>query len=479
MKAYKYFHKDPYKAYVSNNLLLPKEFIQESVVKAALSFTLNIEEPVVDEDTGEAIGTRQKVLNMWDENLTHLVVPREFITRRQRETFGCEFVDLPPPEFEAVKIGNHIELRDEGQAAAFNALLSHDSGTLNLSCGRGKTVIALKAAATLKVPTIIVVNTTALLEQWREEIERHLDVDSVGILQGNRHDWEGHPIVLSMIHTLSQRRGHWSMDFRRRFGLVVYDEAHHVSAPLFVKSADLFFGKRYSLTATAQRTDGLEIIYQYHLGRVIHQNLTQDLIPTTIFHALQWSLPFNHKPQVVDKNGDVNTSRVRTYLGRLEWRNHLIYQHLLWDLEEGRQVLVLSHIVKHVRVLHDMLAARGAGMIIGDTPQDSRMSILKNCNPIFGTFQLAREGLNKPSLDTLYIVTPFSNSNDLQQSLGRIQRQYSNKLPPVARVFEDLAFDCCVKSCNNLRNILRGFTYPIERVTVTEEECLTTEIGIE
>ena len=468
MVAYRFRSLDSDKAYVSNNLLLPKEFANASVIKAALTFTLNDEEPIVDEDTGEVVGVRQKVLTMWDETRNHLVVPKEFIPEDQYAGFGCEFVHIHPPEFEAVRIDDNIMLRDDEQVAAYQALLQHTTGTLNLSCGKGKTVIALKAAATFKVPTIIVVNTTALLEQWREEIERHLGVDSVGILQGSTQDWRDHPIVVSMVHTLSNRRDQWPLEFRRRFGLVLYDEGHHMSAPVFVLSADLFFGRRFSLTATAQRTDGLEVVYQYHLGRVIHSNLTQELVPDTIFHVLEWDMPPAHRPMVVDRNDDINTSRVRTYLGRLDWRNNLIYNHLLSDLEEGRQILVLSHSVQHVQTLYDMLSAAGAGMITGDTPQESRMAILRNGNPIFGTFQLAREGLNKPSLDTLYVTTPFSNSNDLQQSWGRIQRRYEGKLQPLVRVFEDTAFSCCTKSCNSLRRVLRGFNYPYERVPLEE-----------
>ena len=102
-------------------------------------------------------------------------------------------------------------------------------------------------------------------------------------------------------------------------------------------------------------------------------------------------------------------------------------------------------------------------MIVGVTPQEDRMGILREMNPVFGTFQLAREGLNKPKLDTLYIVTPFSNSNDLQQSWGRIQRRYADKRPPIVRVFEDTAFSVCQKSCSNLRRYLRAFGYPFER----------------
>jgi len=467
MATCRYRTKDPDKAYVTNNLLLPKKFINPAVIKAALTFQLNDEEPVLDE-SGEVMGVRAKMLKMWDENKAHLIVPRSFIHPNQYRDFPCEFVQVPPPAYETVRIDDRITLRDEKQHEAYNALLENTTGTLNLSCGRGKTVIALKSAATFKVPTIVVVNTTALLEQWREEIQRHLGVDSVGVLQGTNQNWKHHPIVMAMVHTLSARSGTWPASFRRRFGLVLYDEGHHMSAPLFVQSADLFYGRRYSLTATAQRTDGLEVVYQYHLGRVIHSNLSQDLVPNTIFHVLKWVLPFGDKGLVIDRNGDINTPKVRTYLGRLDWRNQLIYQFLLTDLGEGRQILVLSHSVAHVEELQGYLSGMGAGMITGDTPQDQRMSILRLSNPIFGTFQLAREGLNKPTLDTLYIVTPFGNANDLQQSWGRIQRQCEGKKEPLVRVFEDTAFSCCAKSCSSLRTTLRRFNYPFEREITLE-----------
>jgi superfamily II DNA or RNA helicase len=457
----RYVEKDRDRAYLTNNLLLPKRFVNTSVIKAALTFVLNDEEPILDELSGEIIGSRPKTLKLWDETDSHVIVPRDFLPREQYQEFRCAFEEVPPPQFEEVRIDDHIELRDKEQLEAYEALLNNISGTLNLSCGKGKTVIALKAAATFKVPTLVVVNTTALLEQWKEEIERHLGVRSIGVLQGTTQNWKGHPIVLAMVHTLSNRS--WPTEFRRRFGLVLYDEGHHMSAPVFVLSADLFYGRRFSLTATASRTDGLEVVYQYHLGRVIHSNLTQELIPNTVFHTMKWEMPVEHKRLVVDRNEDISIPRVRTYLGRLEWRNNLIYELLLRDLQEGRQILVLSHSVGHVEALHNYLSAAGAGMITGETPQESRMAILRNGNPIFGTFQLAREGLNKPSLDTLYVVTPFSNSNDLQQAWGRIQRRFAGKKDPLVRVFEDAAFSCCVKSCGHLRGVLRKFNYPYER----------------
>jgi superfamily II DNA or RNA helicase len=465
------FHKvEPGRAYISNNLVLPKDGVHLAPIKAALTFQYG-EIEVFDED-GMPLGTRSDELKLWDENSHHIIVPRDFIDSKHYHEFGFDFVDHRPRSYPDADIQDNIYLRDEEQLAAYNALCTNDGGTMNLACGKGKTILALKLAAKFRVPTIIVVNTTALLEQWKQEVGKFLDVRSIGIVQGDQFDWE-HPIVISMVQTLSCYREQWPMRFRRHFGLVFYDEGHHMSAPVFVKSADLFFGKRYCLTATATRTDGLQAIYQHHLGRVIHKNLSQELIPKTFFYRLKWEFDERYKPRVIDSNNQISIPRVRTYLGELDWRNNLIYRHALDDIRKGRSLLILSHSVKHVERLVAKIAQCSdalPGIITGDTPQEERMHILHHRNPVVGTFQLAREGLNKPTLDTLYVTTPFSNPNDLQQSWGRIQRKDPNKKEPVVRVYEDLAFSCMERACRTLRGHLKSIGYPIQMKRINVED---------
>ncbi len=462
------FHKlSPDKAYVTNNLILPRKLIAEAPVKRALELVYG-EVDVIDE-MGNHMGTRPNILRLWDENEHHLIAPREFIPQKDWHRFKFEFINLSPKSFQKVKVEDSIHLRDLDQEAAFDSMLKHHSGTLNLSCGKGKTIIALKMVAWLRVPTIVVVNSTALLEQWKDEIRTHLKVADVGVVQGNTAQWEDKAIVVAMVHTLAGKREGWCRKFRRRFGLIIYDEGHHMSAPVFVKSADLFYGRRYSLTATAERLDGLERVYQYHLGPVIHTNLTQQLIPKTVFHRLKWEMPIGDKNQVTDVSGEINLSKVRIYLGTLYWRNHIIYKDLIHDLMEGRTILVLTHSIKHVSILHDYFSASGSGMITGDVLQGNRLSILHGCNPVFGTFQLAREGLNKPSLDTLYVLTPFASKNDRQQAWGRIQREHEGKKDPLVRVYEDTAFSGSVRSCQGLRRDLKKRGYPVEIRTVHVE----------
>jgi superfamily II DNA or RNA helicase len=232
-----------------------------------------------------------------------------------------------------------------------------------------------------------------------------------------------------------------------------------------VKSADLFFGERFSLTATATRTDGLESIYQYHLGPVIYVDLDQELIPDTFFHQLNWSPNEEQDRASRDITGQRHHGKLCVMLGTVKWRNRLIVRHIRQDMKQKRQILVLTHSVEHSRELYQLYMKKSgnenAGLINGeDVPAEERIPILRESNPVFGTFQLAREALNKQTLDTLFVCTPFGNANDLQQSWGRIQRMKEGKHDPRVRLYEDVQIPTCAKQCRKLRKFLRAMKYP-------------------
>jgi len=452
--------RDPGIGYVGNNLLLPRQHVNVDAIKSVLTFVVG-EEEVFDED-GELLGTQMKTIEVWDENAHHLIVPREFLTQEQLAEFDFEVVDERPSSFPYVDVACTASPKPH-QVAPLDALLKAPSGTLNLRCGGGKSVIALMVIDQLHGPGLIVVNSTALLEQWVKEIKLHTNVQEPGIIQGQTSNWRGKAIVVAMLHTLASRDEYRTKEFGRYFACAFYDEGHHMSAPMFVRAADACLGRRYSLTATAERTDGLEMIYQAHLGKVIYRDLVQDLIPHTTFHALYWHVPAKEEPRIRDKSGEVNMSKVRTYLGKQRWRNDLVLDMLQKDLDEGRTVLALTHSVDHVDELLSLAPWTDAGKIYGKTKQAERMGLLANSNPLFGTAQLAREGLDKPSLDTLYVLTPFANANDLQQMWGRIQRDHKDKKAPLVRVFEDPNIDVCLKACRRLRKFLKALRYPWQR----------------
>lgn len=236
------------------------------------------------------------------------------------------------------------------------ALLRARGGVLQLACGLGKTVVALDYIARRSVPAIIVVDTTQLMKQWRDEIELHLDIpNGVGLIQGDVFDWKK-PLVLATYHSLAARAPQMNEEVRRWFGTAVWDEAHHVAAPMFSRSADLFYGVRLGLTATPDRDDGMHVVYNFHLGPVIYKNLHQDLKPRIYFVWTGTQLD-KDDPRVLaatnDKNGELHIGKVAGFLGSQPHRIDFVLDQVRQATAHGRKVIVLS---KSVDALINMLA---------------------------------------------------------------------------------------------------------------------------
>lgn len=446
--------RDPSKAYVSNMLWLPKNGVSEMAVKEALQlWTIEKNAPTLN--------------TLWDETDTHIICPREFLSTDTYGSFPFPIVDISPKKFPRIGLRSKITLRGN-QIAAYDAFLRAKSGVLNLAPGKGKTVLALQRAVDAGCPALIVVHNTYLWEQWQERINDHLELpigQSIGRIQGGEFDWH-RPITIAMIHTLAARarRGDIPLEFRRHFGIAFFDEVHHLSAPYFVLAAPLTDGLRYGLTATANRLDGTEFIYKYHIGQVFYTDLTQDLQPRIYFQLTPISIDLDDKDlsQVRDVTGQVNIPKIRSYVGKMAASNEYRAGKIRAALKEGRKVLALSHSKAQLIELSAMFP--GSGLIIQETPQEDRTRIVLKSRICFAIASLGAEGLDDDMLDTLFILTPFGSPNDLQQFMGRIQREKPGKRTPVVVIFDDLGISPFHKLCFKLKKTLRSWNMPFEIV---------------
>jgi superfamily II DNA or RNA helicase len=319
-----------------------------------------------------------------------------------------------------------------------------------------------------KVPALVVVNNTTLINQWQERIAEYLEVPGgVGVIQGppGTWNWEGRGIVVAMIHTLALRVDELPDGIDRYFGGVYYDEVHHLSAPLFSHTAPLFFGERHGLTATTSREDGLEAVYQYHIGETYHRDLSQDMIPRIYFQQCPIQVNYRHpdvQEHVCDKNGKLSIPKLRAYLGNSAECNQFIASKIQPALAAGRKILALSHSVAQLRNLQRLFP--GSGLCTGDEDPAARIATLRNCRVSFGTLQLVKEALDEASLDTLFFLTPFGSSsvedggfNTLQQGMGRIQRFCANKRTPVVIILDHIFLPKFHKMCTVLKKRLRDW----------------------
>lgn len=345
----KLMKRDPGKGYISNMMLIPRGLVNEEGVKNALEFEIPDR-------------TSIRILKLWDETPHHLIVPRAFW---KPSDLALDWLDIRPRSFHRTGITSRIKLDhkllqngqvvptgDDLQRRALDALCASQGGTLQLACGKGKTVVALKFCEIKQSPTLVVVDNTTLLVQWQKEIERHLNVPGgVGLIQGQTKDWRK-GFVLATYHSLANWADTMPEEVRRWFGLIVWDEGHHVSAPTFSKSAPLFYGYRLALTATPTRADGTHVICQHHVGDIIFKDLKQDNPPAITF---KWTgIELDAKdPRVMsavnDKNGEVHIGKLAGYLGahRVRLNDHVIKEAKA-KVAAGHKVLVLSYSVDEV-----------------------------------------------------------------------------------------------------------------------------------
>lgn len=420
--------RDPDKAYISDMLWLPRKHIPEQAIKEGLMYW--------DVEKNQAVHRR-----LWEETRDHLICPREYIRADQYSQFSFPFVDLTPREFPKAAFTVKNDPRDDDQRRAYEAMGQSHGGILNLACGKGKTFLALKHAADVGRPLLVIVHNSYLFNQWiNDAIPAHVELpagESVGIIQGDRFDWK-RPITIAMIQSLALRfeRGDIPPEFREHFGMVVYDEVHHLSAPFFVQTAPLVTGLRYGLTATEKRADGFEFIYKYHLGEVFHTDLVQKLIPRIYFQLTPVFVDLKID-DIRDVKGELHIGKLRTYIGRMDSSNIFRAHCIREALDQGRKVLAVSHSKEQLIALSEMFP--GSGLIVQETPVEERSDIVRKSQVSFAIANLGFEGLDDPALDTVFVLFPFKGAGPLQQVMGRIgARTLDEKKSPVLVIFDDI-----------------------------------------
>ncbi|XID95239.1 DNA repair helicase XPB [Paenibacillaceae bacterium WGS1546] len=164
--------------------------------------------------------------------------------------------------------GKRIALRDY-QSEAVDALLRDSaagggSGVVVLPCGAGKTWVGMAALARLRCETLILTPNGVSVSQWISELleNTNLTENEVGEYTGQAKNVK--PVTVATYQVLTYRRSkledypHMQLFVNRDWGLIIYDEAHLLPAPVFRMTADIQATRRLGLTATLVREDGRE-----------------------------------------------------------------------------------------------------------------------------------------------------------------------------------------------------------------------------
>jgi superfamily II DNA or RNA helicase len=117
-------------------------------------------------------------------------------------------------------------------------------GVVALPTGAGKTIVALEAIRVTARPALVVAPTLDLLNQWRDRLISAFD-RKIGFIGQGLCDLQ--EITVITYHSAYRRIG----EIGGRFGLLVFDEVHHLVAPEWAEIARLAIAPfRLGLTAT-------------------------------------------------------------------------------------------------------------------------------------------------------------------------------------------------------------------------------------
>ncbi len=146
-----------------------------------------------------------------------------------------------------------IELRDY-QKEYVEKAYEKRAAVLANPAGSGKTVTSIGLMSKVDSPTLVLVPQRNLVNQWKREIldKTTLTEDQIGEYHGDEKKMND--VTIATYHMAGEK----TSLFRKDWGLIIFDEVHHIPSKLFRKTASLQSTRRIGLSASPVREDTKE-----------------------------------------------------------------------------------------------------------------------------------------------------------------------------------------------------------------------------
>jgi superfamily II DNA or RNA helicase len=394
------------------------------------------------------------ITKYYDVRDGNLLIPRHY----EIEKFGHHAVTYLHPG-EDIDIEFKSEFRNDLQRLGHEMMVEQDHGVLCLQPGEGKTVVAISAICKVAKKSIIFVHKNKLASQWKERFLQHSNMseDDIAMLStATCRDDLKKPIIISTVQTM----GNMVMkidDIEQilcdaHIGYAVWDECHtSVSAEKFsLSSLYLPCPRCFGLSATPSRPDGNTDIIEKHVGKTHKPEGSGSTMDPKIImfyfdhraiadHHRYIMMDFKYKPPRTrfDKGKYLKMLTAkddRTYIPVMKKIAKQIY-------DSGRRALLLTDRIKILDSISKVIPKHDVGFFIPRSGKEQDEALNKMF--VFSTYGSARDGTDKPELDTLILAT---NCGNIEQAIGRVCRPYPNKQQPIVMDIVDTGCDSMVNS---------------------------------
>ena len=344
------------------------------------------------------------------------------------------------------------ELRPE-QDKALKELIKYDNGILHAATAFGKTVVSSAIIAQKKINTLIILESSALIEQWKEALEKFLNINEglptyetktgrvrkrkslIGTLQG-AHDSMTGIIDIAMAGSLCKKGKYHKM--MNEYGLVLIDECHHSASETIANVLKEVKAKYvYGVTATPKRGDGLEKINYMLIGPIRYSYTAKEKAKEQGMQHLVYPRFTRTVPPrgvITDK---MHPNEAYEIIHNNDVRDEQIIEDVKNCVAAGRTPVVLSRYKDHSEKFYERLKsyADHVFLMTGNNSKKEHRKILEQMHQVdkneslilIATGSLVGEGFDFPRLDTLFMATPVSFRGVVEQYAGRLNRDYAGK----------------------------------------------------
>ena len=380
---------------------------------------------------GKSTWKTEKYFKLIDEYTDQIEIPRGFVGKLVKfckdKLIAFEIVDERQKK-EEISFDSSINLY-EYQEDALDITDKKDFGVIVAPPGSGKTIMGLELITRKQQPALIIVHRKQLLDQWVERIQSFLRIPKkeIGQIATSKNHRIGKKITIAMIQSLVKLED--IKEFANSFGTIIIDECHHVPAKTFREAINNFNSfYLYGLTATPIRKNNDEQLIFVHIGEILAQtnpNSEQSAVNSNSRISINIKetnlfVPFDYR---IDKYETISKILVFDTA-----RNKMIIDDILTQVDEKKQILVLTERKEHISVLNLYLKERFETITIsGDDSESLRKSKIAQIKMghfqiVISTGQYFGEGMDIDKLDCLFLVYPFAFEGKLIQYIGRIQR---------------------------------------------------------
>ena len=332
-----------------------------------------------------------------------------------------------------------------------------NSGVVVLPTGAGKSYVAQLAMARKCRPTLVITPTLDLVAQWHFNLERAFGIHC-GIIGGGTYDLQ--PVTVTTYDSAYIHADH----IGNQFGLLIYDEVHHLPTQTYALSAQHSIAPyRLGLTATPERDAPMS--YAQLVGPIVYEQTIRALAGENLalYETVQYEVELDEAERVrYDEYRACYLEFIRANKIRLGtpdgWTDFL---RLSSRSTQGRAALhahraqreITQHCRAKMKLLTELLAQHRHDRTIiftadNDTvyrisreylipaithhsPVKERRSILEGFNsgvyPVVVTSKVLNEGVDIPAANVAIVLSGSGSVREHVQRLGRILRAAKDK----------------------------------------------------